>query len=179
MNRLDNLQWNIRSVKSNLDNLKLKVMQAHPQIILITETFLYENPILKIKRYEIIRQDRHSNGGGLAILVDKNIKYKIIDFPYINLESRGQIQDSKRALLKLTEWRLHSKNEALPLRIREELIEMKNEGFHIVLVWVPSHTNVYGNEKADELVKLGCNQKLEERTVIKGDTSDFSLLILN
>lgn len=41
------------------------------------------------------------------------------------------------------------------LEIKKNIINCKNKGISIKLGWVPSHTNIWGNEKADILANKG------------------------
>lgn len=63
------LQWNIRSVLSNYNNLLINIETYKPDIIALTETFLKTNKVLTIKNYNIFRNDRGDSHGGLAFLV--------------------------------------------------------------------------------------------------------------
>ncbi|KAL3287638.1 hypothetical protein HHI36_002107 [Cryptolaemus montrouzieri] len=38
---------------------------------------------------------------------------------------------------------------------RKELLKLKNLGFHVVLIWIPGHSEITGNEEADKLAKQG------------------------
>ena len=69
------LLWNSHSLLSNLIEFKDYIDRKKPHIICITETWLrlYQN--INIKNYTTYRHDRIDGhrGGGVAILVDKNI----------------------------------------------------------------------------------------------------------
>lgn len=68
--------WNARSIKNKMVELKEKVREY--DIMGITETWLTENNSLTIKEYNVFRKDREDKkGGGLCLLVKKNIRTKI------------------------------------------------------------------------------------------------------
>lgn len=69
------LQWNIRSITSNKDNLQYNIEEYHPNIILLSETWLKIDQTFKIPGYNIIRQDRSTRGGGIASLIKDNLLF--------------------------------------------------------------------------------------------------------
>lgn len=72
------LQWNCQSVNSKKAELEYRALSY--DIILLSETWLnIQNPSFKIKGFDTIRQDRLiGRGGGVAILIRKDIKYASI-----------------------------------------------------------------------------------------------------
>ena len=67
--------WNARSVKNKIVELKEKVEEY--DIMGITETWLTKKNGFKIKEYNTFRRDREDRrGGGLCLLVKKNIRVK-------------------------------------------------------------------------------------------------------
>ena len=59
---------------------------------------------------------------------------------------------SLNALQSLEKINLHHQNELLQ-NILKELIKINANGILLTLVWIPSHINITGNEKADRLAK--------------------------
>ena len=67
---------NIRSIRYKLTDLKAWVTLYKPNIITISETWLYESfsdDSMNIDNYVLYRADRDPNGGGLATYVDSNL----------------------------------------------------------------------------------------------------------
>ena len=66
------MQWNCRSIKKKIGELNKLIQINKIDIVLLQETFLSNNQTLNIKNFNIIRADRNSQGGGVAIAI-KNI----------------------------------------------------------------------------------------------------------
>lgn len=62
-----------------LPELKEIIDRRKLDIILINETKLTDRLIIKIKNYTLIRKDRDTIGGGVAILIKNNIPHKIVE----------------------------------------------------------------------------------------------------
>ncbi|KAL3286754.1 hypothetical protein HHI36_001247 [Cryptolaemus montrouzieri] len=86
-----NHRW--KPVKNkNVNNLTSLIIKESPLIILLTETFLEDNSKAKFKNYQIIRQDKDTNGGGIAMAFHKDLKFQQVQFTYfLNLPERMQI----------------------------------------------------------------------------------------
>ena len=57
--RIGVLQFNCRSVPANLNKIKSRLAQQHPELVLIRETNLQPKKVVKIKRYTVAnRLDR-------------------------------------------------------------------------------------------------------------------------
>lgn len=63
--------------------------------------------------------------------------------------------DSMSSLRALNSSNLNFKTHHFILMLKKILTDLYSEGFIIKFVWVPSHCNIYGNEQADILAKLG------------------------
>ncbi|KAL3290400.1 hypothetical protein HHI36_023741 [Cryptolaemus montrouzieri] len=85
------LQWNIRSIFSNFNDLKILIQDIEPDVICLNETFLNFNSIISISNYTILRIDRQDGYGGLAFAVKNCIPYRNINFFDIDLPQNFQI----------------------------------------------------------------------------------------
>ena len=65
---------NIRGLKSKYKSFLEKVLEVQPTLICLTETHLCDVEQLEIEGYEVFRNDRNSNGGGILIAVRKELK---------------------------------------------------------------------------------------------------------
>lgn len=63
------LQWNIRSIRSNYNNLQILIKDFDPDVIALTETFLKFENTFTIPGYKIIREEAADGYGGLAIAI--------------------------------------------------------------------------------------------------------------
>jgi len=78
------LQWNVRSLSENKLNELLSFMNKNSiDIACLQETHLTNNQQTKFPGYTILRKDRSSQrkGGGVAIILNNNIKFCGINFP--------------------------------------------------------------------------------------------------
>ena len=78
------LQWNVRSLSENKLNELLSFMNNNSiDIVCLQETHLTKNQQTKSPGYIILRKDRSSQrkGGGVAIMLNNNIKFCGINFP--------------------------------------------------------------------------------------------------
>ena len=70
LNKMKIFYVNIRGYKSKQHTLELSVKEHQPDIIGIVETHLEDNEKIKeIEGYEMMRNDRNNDGGGVAIAV--------------------------------------------------------------------------------------------------------------
>lgn len=63
------------------------------------------------------------------------------------------VSDSMTSLKCIASMTHPSKLPLLALQIRSEMIDLRQKGYTISLVWVPSHTGIAGNEVADSIAK--------------------------
>ena len=71
------MHWNANSInKQNqpIEELELYIKQNYIHIVSINETKLTESDSISINNYKIIRKDRTSNGGGVAIIISNHIE---------------------------------------------------------------------------------------------------------
>ena len=85
------LQLNIRGIKNKLKDLKCLVAESSPDIICINQSFLNnKSPTPSIKNYISYSHNRIFHGGGVMILINKNIKHS--DVQNITIEGHEIIQ---------------------------------------------------------------------------------------
>ena len=70
--------------------------------------------------------------------------------------------DSYSSLHSLSKQGLNSTMPILAVCIREKIYKLVSEGKVVKLVWIPSHTNIAGNDRADYLAKQALNKDCEE-----------------
>ena len=81
---------NIHSLRNKLDELRLFCNEYKLHILSLNETWLDENisdDELQLTGYNIIRKDRDSFGGGVAVYIDEHLQ-----FNHINMEARPNIK---------------------------------------------------------------------------------------
>ena len=81
---------NIHSLSNKLDELRLFCNEYKPHVLSLNETWLDENILddeLHLTSYNIIRRDRDSFGGGVAVYIDEHLQ-----FNHINMEARPNIE---------------------------------------------------------------------------------------
>ena len=81
---------NIHSLCNKLDELRLFCNEYKPYILLLNETWLDENisdDELHLTSYNIIRRDKDSFGGGVAVYIDEQLQFK-----HINMEVHPHIE---------------------------------------------------------------------------------------
>ena len=85
------LYFNARSLKNKIDELISRCRQYQPNIVIITETWLdhhVPDSFLTISDYVILRCDRDSHGGGVAVFIKKTISHEIVSLtPSNNFKS--------------------------------------------------------------------------------------------
>ncbi len=80
--RIDVLQFNCGSLSANLHEIRSRLSQLDPDLVLIQETNLNTEKIIKFGNYTVIRKDRQqprrnntpTQGGGLIILIKNSSK---------------------------------------------------------------------------------------------------------
>ena len=86
------LQWNIRSIRSNIDNLKYLINKFNIDIILLNETMLKEEVHIRLSGYDILRKDRDDGLGGIAMFIRNNIEFENYEIRQNLLPWHVQIQ---------------------------------------------------------------------------------------
>ena len=70
---------NIRGIKSKKKSLKAIVEQYKPDVIGIVETHLGEKEKFELEGYEMWRNDRNEEGGGVAVAVKNKYQHLVIE----------------------------------------------------------------------------------------------------
>lgn len=84
------LQWNAHSINNKLGTLCNLIDTHKIDILLLSETYLNEEKNLNINNFNVIRKDRNSRGGGVAIAIRKKFTYNKIKFNLNNsIEALG------------------------------------------------------------------------------------------
>ena len=81
---------NIGRLLTHIDELRIFVSENKPHIIGINETKLDHTVIdgvVEIDEYQIIRNDRNSFGGGVALYIHDSVLFTLYDAICSNLES--------------------------------------------------------------------------------------------
>lgn len=73
------LQWNCRSAISNLTALKMLINEYNPDIVILCETFYKPESTVNLSGFEVVRKDRQSGKGGVAILIANSLTYSVIN----------------------------------------------------------------------------------------------------
>ena len=78
------LYFNARSLKNKIDELSARCEIYNPDVIIITETWLdpvIPDSFVAINSYDLLRCDRDSNGGGVALYIKSSISYELVPLP--------------------------------------------------------------------------------------------------
>lgn len=79
------VQWNARSLyKSKLQEFKYNLLLTNPHIVLLSETHWKDSYVAQSSAYKPFALNRPTQGGGVAILVKKNIRATPLTFPQSN-----------------------------------------------------------------------------------------------
>ena len=76
--RLTVCSWNADGLRNRLGELIEFLYRVNVDILLLNETRYTNTLKLKIKNYKVIRVDKSSTAGGIAILIKNSIPYKIV-----------------------------------------------------------------------------------------------------
>lgn len=80
--KLNIMQWNARSAVAHKKDLCHFLNNNNIHVALISETWFKSNQVINFPNYNLVRRDRYDGkvGGGVAVLVNKQIPYKEITF---------------------------------------------------------------------------------------------------
>lgn len=66
------MQWNVRGVFNNLENIRHIIYKEDSDIILLNETWLKKHNNFNHNGFHVYREDRNDGYGGIATLIKKN-----------------------------------------------------------------------------------------------------------
>lgn len=92
------LQWNCRGIYNKIGELCKIIETLKIDVVLLQETFLARDKVIKINNFNIIRVDRNRRGGGVLIAIKNNWSYKMI-----NIESNSDEIELVGCSLKIDE----------------------------------------------------------------------------
>ena len=98
------VHFNINGLRSNKPLLVQYMNEHKPDIICINETKLDQNSKISFTGHKMIRRDRNARGGGVAILIRKEMEFKIIETNEIEAEILGielNVNQSKTAIVAI------------------------------------------------------------------------------
>lgn len=75
------LAWNARGLTSKRTELYNLIVELDLDIIFVNETFLCNSNKFYLNNYNIIRKDRSTHGGGVAIIIRKSLTHSIFPLP--------------------------------------------------------------------------------------------------
>ena len=75
------IQWNCRGIKSKHEELQLLIAEYNPSLILLQETKLNQDKYILNTKYDVhnFRNMEQPQQGGVAIAVQKNVNYKLLN----------------------------------------------------------------------------------------------------
>lgn len=80
--------------------------------------------------------------------------YKAVEYIIImGLKKALILSDALSAIQALSKFPFYSSNHPVIFKIRKLLIQCSVKGFEVSFAWIPSHSGISGNEKADQLAK--------------------------
>lgn len=102
-NNLNIITWNANSIKNKLAELSQVIIDYNVDILGICETKISNNFNLKVTGFSVYRNDRNSAGGGVALIIKKNIYHSQFVLPPLNtIEAVAvQVQSAHGPLLIL------------------------------------------------------------------------------
>jgi len=70
------------------------------------------------------------------------------------------LSDSKRGLQKIARVGIGGANDFCTLKTKEKMYSLRKQGRKVEFLWIPGHSNIRGNERADELARSGREDNL-------------------
>ena len=78
MNLMKIIQLNCTSVRNKKHQIEQYLYTNEISVVCLFETFLNPGEDFLIKNFHIVRSDRPSHGGGVAIAINKQLKFKTL-----------------------------------------------------------------------------------------------------
>ena len=69
------VQWNLNGFRSKITQLACLITKHQPEILALQETKLPPGEPYQHSTYFLLRKDRNADGGGVALMINKNISY--------------------------------------------------------------------------------------------------------
>lgn len=178
MGGLNLIQWNIRSIKSNYNNLINIISEFDPDIVFLNETWLKKDDKINIKYYSIERDDRFDGKGGVAFLIRDNLQYEVM-----NKSKKVKDTGFQSIIIKIRNIKFinvyNPPNNKLVISDIEQLFNKKDQDQVIVMGDLNAHHNLWGSfqnnsngEKVMELIDkydyVVLNEEISTRLVMPG-----------
>lgn len=178
MGGLNLIQWNIRSIKSNYNNLINIISEFDPDIVFLNETWLKKDDKINIKYYSIERVDRFDGKGDVAFLIRDNLQYEV-------MSKSKKVKDTgfQSIIIKIRNIKFinvyNPPNNKLVISDIEQLFNKKDQDQVIVMGDLNAHHNLWGSfqnnsngEKVMELIDkydyVVLNEEISTRLVMPG-----------
>lgn len=144
------IQWNIRGVFNNLENLRYLLEEQKPDIIMLEETWFKSRDKFNHKDYVIYRKDRIDGYGGIAALIHREIIHREIGPMQGPIPEKCQIQMFELVTHKIiiSNVYFHPSN-----RITQSLLEkfLDFSSYPIIMLGdFNSHHSLWGSEWKDQ-----------------------------
>ncbi|XP_044753620.1 uncharacterized protein LOC123313022 [Coccinella septempunctata] len=81
------------------------------------------------------------------------------------IKSSVILTDSMSSLQSIASWSLSADVNPFVLKIRALIHDIQCRNYSTKLIWIPGHTNIVGNERADSLAKIGANGPLQTQRI--------------
>ena len=93
--------------------------------------------------------------------------------------TRIDIFTDNQAAIASTEWPSRQSGQYVLRQIAEQITALKRRQLHIHIHWIPAHTGVEGNEKADALAKAAAERRATNTATTTGTTTAISTATSN
>ena len=97
------MQWNLNGFRSKLTQLQCLITKHQPEILALQETKLPQGEPYNSSKFFLIRKDRDAHGGGVALMINKNISYMpiVLNTPLKAVAATFQYQNQKITICSL------------------------------------------------------------------------------
>jgi exonuclease III len=164
----------VNSVGSKIDEIKELQMQCKLDVLVLSETKLdasYKQEILEIEGYDIIRQDKRSNSGGLMAYISKDIAHSTGCINICNDEFECfsvELNISGEILMLLCMYKNPKTDPVVFRRMFEESYEKASDSFeNIVIIGDLNFNMLNENMLSNMLPPLNLTNMMKEATCFK------------